>query len=110
MKKGLKLKILLLFLAIMLQGAAIYGQQTVTGSVTDASSGEALVGATVVIKGTSIGTVTDVDGNFSIQVPGLQEDLLISFVGFENQEIPIGGRTVIHVQLQESDVLLSEMV
>jgi TonB-linked SusC/RagA family outer membrane protein len=110
MKKRLIRKALLLLFAIMLQSAVIYAQQTVTGLVKDAASGEALIGATVIIKGTTTGTVTDVDGRYSLSVPNLQDTLVFSFVGFTNVEVPISGRTTIDVQLQESEIMLSEMV
>lgn len=103
--------VLWLFLATLLfQGSALFAQQTITGKVIEASSGETLIGATVVIKGTTFGAVTNLDGNYSINVPNLQDTLVFSFVGYQSQEVPIAGRTVINIQMQTSDVLLSEMV
>jgi TonB-dependent starch-binding outer membrane protein SusC len=110
MKKRFRLKLLLLLVATMLQGAVLYAQQTVTGSVTEASSGEPLTGATVILKGTTTGTVSNVDGNYSLSVPSLQDTLVFSFVGYENLEVPIGGRTTVNAGLSESDLMLSEMV
>lgn len=110
MKRKILPKILFLFSVIMLQAFALSAQYTITGLVTDKSTGESLMGATVVLKGTTIGTVTDVNGNYSLEVLSLQDTLVFSFVGFSNQQIPVSGRTVINVQLQESEIMLSEMV
>jgi TonB-dependent starch-binding outer membrane protein SusC len=110
MKRRFRMKLLLLFAATMLQGAVLFAQQSVTGSVTEASSGEPLIGATVILKGTTTGAVTDVNGNYSLTVPSLQDTLLFSFVGYENQEVPLAGRTSINVQMSESEQMLSEMV
>lgn len=84
-------------------------QRTVTGTVTD-QRGDPLPGATVVIKGTTQGTVTDADGNYSLSnVPG-DATLVFSFVGMETQEINVGNRTRIDVTMQEEAVALQEVV
>lgn len=86
-----------------------FAKITVTGKVTDAR-GEALIGATVVIKGQeSLGTVTDIDGSYSLLVDE-NDVLVISFTGFEKQEVPVGGRKVIDVVLQESATVLEQVV
>jgi TonB-dependent starch-binding outer membrane protein SusC len=110
MSKRFILKMLLLSFAIMLHGFVLKAQQTVTGTVTDASARESLIGATVLLKGTTTGTVTNVNGNYSLSVPNLQDTLVFSFVGYESLEVPIAGRNVINVQLRESEIMLSEMV
>lgn len=85
--------------------------RTISGLVTD-DKGEPLIGATVLIKGTTIGTITDMDGSYRIGIPqsllDAGEDLIleISFVGFETQDIPIGSRTVIDVTMLESSLAL----
>ncbi|MBK5194452.1 MAG: TonB-dependent receptor [Proteiniphilum sp.] len=84
-------------------------QKQITGKVNDAW-GEPLPGATVLIKGTSIGTVTDVDGLFSLTIPVSAETLQISFVGMKTQEIPIAGRTAFNVVLEEDAIGLEEVV
>lgn len=110
MKKRFRMKLLLLLAATMLQGAVLHAQQTVTGSVTEASSGEQLTGATVILKGTTTGTVTNAEGNYSLSVSSLQDTLVFSFVGYENLEVPIDGRTTVNAQLSVSEVMLSETV
>ena len=89
----------------------MYGQETIdiSGNVTAADDGLPLPGVTVMIKGTSDGTVTDFDGNFAISA-GSDDILLISYLGFETMEIPVNGRTSISVGLQTNNEQLSEVV
>jgi TonB-linked SusC/RagA family outer membrane protein len=84
-------------------------QKTITGKVTD-SNGEPLPGATVMVKGTTIGTVTDADGNYSLSNVPDDATLVFSFVGMETQEINVGNRTRIDVTLQEEAVALQEVI
>jgi len=72
--------------------------------VTDFQNGETLPGVNVVIKGTTQGTSTNVDGEYEINVPSLQDTLVFSFVGYLRQEIPINNRTQIDVRLQSQAV------
>lgn len=64
----------------------------VKGTVTDASTGEALIGASVLVKGTSNGTITDMDGNFVLDLSG-QKTLVVSFVGYLSKEVRVAGGT-----------------
>jgi TonB-linked SusC/RagA family outer membrane protein len=84
-------------------------QLTVTGKVTD-QSGQPLPGATIVVKGTTQGTVTDVDGNYSLSNVPANATLVFSFVGMETQEINVDNRTRIDVTLQEEAIALQEVV
>ncbi len=79
-----------------------------TGTVFD-QSGEPVIGATVLLKGTSIGTVTGMDGDFSINVPE-NGTLVISYIGYQSQEISVIGRNSFNVVLQEDSELLDEVV
>ncbi|MCU0345766.1 MAG: SusC/RagA family TonB-linked outer membrane protein, partial [Saprospiraceae bacterium] len=82
---------------------------TVTGTVTD-SKGETLIGASVYVKGKeSQGTITDVDGSYSLQVDE-NDVLVISYTGFATQEVPVGGRKVIDIVLQEAAETLEQVV
>lgn len=91
--------------------SAIAQQQTVTGKVTEADTGEALPGVNIVIKGTTTGTVTDVDGNFRLNVNNPQTDVLIfRFIGFSEQEIPVNGRITINVEMQSATFGIEEVV
>ena len=81
----------------------------VSGKVTS-STGEALIGATVLLKNTSTGTSTDIDGNYTLDVPNRTDTLVISYTGFIVQEIPVDGRSVIDVVLIENNSQLDEIV
>ncbi|GAA5225214.1 TonB-dependent receptor plug domain-containing protein [Membranihabitans marinus] len=85
-----------------------FAQTTVTGTVVD-EDGDPLIGANVLVRGASIGNITDFDGKYSIEVPAGAEELLFSYTGFESQDIPINGRTMIDVVLV-SGQLLEEIV
>ncbi|MEX2573186.1 MAG: SusC/RagA family TonB-linked outer membrane protein [Balneolaceae bacterium] len=104
--KQLLLTCLTLFLWCAISAVNLQAQ-TVTGTVTDASGDATLPGVNVVVEGTSIGTVTDVDGSFSLDVPSLNETLVISYIGYQTQEIPLNGRSDLDVSL-ESQVLRGE--
>jgi iron complex outermembrane receptor protein len=100
------------FLSVVLTLATLsaYGQ-TVKGRVTASQDNSSLPGVSVVLKGTSIGTTTDSDGNYSLSVgAGDNAVLSFSFIGFTTQEVPVGGRTVVDVVLQEDAMQLSEVV
>ena len=84
-------------------------QKTLTGKVTD-NNGEPLPGVTVIVKGTTVGTVTNFDGEFSVAVPADAKILVFSFVGFKSQEYPIAGQTVFNITLAEETVGLEEVV
>lgn len=81
---------------------------TVTGTVID-PEGEPLTGASVLVKGETLGTATDFDGKFTIQAPS-DGTLVFSYVGYDTQEIAIAGRTVIDVKMAENSVMLGEVV
>ncbi len=85
-------------------------QNVVTGTVTSASNGDPLIGVTVVIKGTETGTITNLEGKYSITVNSPDDILVFSYVGMETQEVPVSGKTVIDVSLSESAVGLEEVV
>jgi len=81
----------------------------ITGTVRD-SSGAPIPGVSVTIKGTSTGTVTDASGNFAITVPDENARLVFSYVGFQQQEVAVGGRTTINVTLQNSTRTMDQVV
>lgn len=83
---------------------------TITGTVSDADGGEPLPGATIVEAGTTNGVVTDMNGDFSISVKNDQATLVVSYIGFETQEISLNGQTVIKVALKVSSEVLDEIV
>ncbi|NJC27211.1 carboxypeptidase-like regulatory domain-containing protein [Neolewinella antarctica] len=87
------MKRLLLLLAICVAGlTGLHAQRTITGTVID-DTAIPLPGASIQIKGTSLGTVTDVDGNYNLSVPESARTLVYSFTGFGTIEMPIGEAT-----------------
>ena len=105
--KNMRSLLLILFSAISLSVSA----QTITvkGNVKD-TSGEPVIGASVVEKGnTTNGTITDLDGNFSIKVDG-KKTLVISYIGMKTQEVAVQGRKTINVQMVDDSKALDEVV
>ncbi len=88
---------------------SMQAQTTVTGTVTD-SSGEPVIGASVVEKGKSNGAATDIDGNYTITVSGPNASLVFSYVGCESQTVALKGRTKVDVTLADSREALDEVV
>ncbi|MDR0232822.1 MAG: SusC/RagA family TonB-linked outer membrane protein, partial [Dysgonamonadaceae bacterium] len=84
-------------------------QKTIKGTITEAKDGEPVIGASVSVKGTSVGTVTDIDGNFTLSVPENGKTLVISYLGLATQEIPI-DKTVFSIALKENVSILDEVV
>ncbi len=74
-------------------------QIKVSGTITDASTGEAMIGVNVQIKGTTVGAISDASGKYSLMVTDPNATLVFSFIGYVNQEIPLGGKTTIDVAL-----------
>lgn len=104
-------KILLLGLMLFLVNAAAFSQgRVVTGTVTSVEDGLGVPGATVLVKGTSIGTATDIDGKYSINVPAGSNVLVFTFVGLTSQEVTIGNRSTINVALESDVTALSEVI
>lgn len=93
----------------MVSATAAYAQRTVSGTVTSDTDGQPLIGASILVKGTGTGTVTDLDGNFSLQVND-DDVLVVSYTGFTTQEITVGSQTELNVVLAESSTTLSEVV
>ena len=81
---------------------------TVSGVVSD-PSGEPLIGASILAQGTTVGTSTNIDGEYTINV-ALDATLVVSYVGYDTQNVPVDGRTSINVTMQENSVMLNEVV
>ncbi|MGM0579136.1 MAG: SusC/RagA family TonB-linked outer membrane protein [Bacteroidota bacterium] len=103
-------KILLTCLMLVFVLHAWAQDRTVSGTVTDAESGESLPGVNVLIKGTSTGVNTDLDGNYKISVPSDGGTLVFTFIGMANKEVEIGSRSVIDVSMEADIQQLSEVV
>ncbi|MDT0677654.1 SusC/RagA family TonB-linked outer membrane protein [Autumnicola musiva] len=108
--EGIPLCLLLLFV-IIFAGNSLYAQTTdISGTVTAEDSGGPLPGVTVLEQGTSNGTVTDFDGNYSINVSGPDATLVFSYVGFQTLEVNVNERGTIDVSLQIDQNSLDEVV
>ncbi len=99
---------LALVMVLCLSFPALAQKITVSGTVSD-PAGEPLIGASVLVQGTTTGGQTDFDGNFTLQV-NPNATLVISYVGYHTQEVPVNGQTTINVVLQENSVVLGEVV
>ena len=100
-----------LFTALVLIPAALFGQgKTITGKVTSAGDNITLPGVNIIIKGTSIGTISEADGTYSIPVASDDATLVFSFIGFLNQEVTVKGKTSIDIALVEDITALDEVV
>ncbi|MCB9266959.1 MAG: SusC/RagA family TonB-linked outer membrane protein [Lewinellaceae bacterium] len=96
---------LLLLLAVLALSNFAYAQRTITGTVTDAENGEPLIGANILVVGTSTGTITDFDGKYQVNVPEGATTLEFSYTGYAAQRVEIGGQTTIDVSLSAGEVL-----
>lgn len=98
-----------ILLLCLLVGFAAFAQKKVSGKVTD-NQNDPIPGVTVVEKGTTNGAITDMDGNFSLTVPGDNTILVFSFVGMKSQEITVGAQSTINVMLESDMSDLDEVV
>lgn len=95
-----------LFAAVLALGQG----KMVSGVISAAEDGLPVIGATILIKGTASGTVTDIDGTYAVNVPSNDAVLVISYTGLKTQEITVGDRTQIDVQMESSVSILDEVV
>src|SRR6188768_1733235 len=102
-----------LFIAITLFHSEAYSQNSplrVSGQVTDVSSGETLVGATVKVQGGDNSATVDGTGKFSIGVPSASSVLVVTFTGYTEQQVPLEGKTVLNIKLSKVTTNLDEVV
>src|SRR5688500_6056514 len=114
MKTPINRYVFCLFLAMLQDSIVLAGAPraavTVTGKVTSADDGTALPGVNVYIKGTQVGTITDGDGRYSLDLSDDNGTIVFSYIGFTTQEVVVGGRTSIDVVLQPNIESLNEVV
>ncbi len=108
MKKALLF--LSLFCLLLFAGTAWAQQRTVTGKVTSEENGEPLPGVNVVVKGTTVGAVTNLDGEYLLNVPSEGTTLVYSFIGLETREVEIGNQSVINLAMSSDVTQLGEVV
>ena len=103
------IKQLLTIIPITLCAHTLHAQHSVNGRVYD-SSNEPVIGATIIVKNTTNGTTTDLDGNYTIANVNDDDILVFSYLGYNDQEIKVGDKTVIDVTMQESSIALEQVV
>jgi TonB-linked SusC/RagA family outer membrane protein len=106
MRKFIYLFILLISLVFQVSAQV----RTISGTVTDAKDGTTLPGVNIIIKGTTTGTVTDIDGKYSISLPETTPTLIFRFIGYKSVEILVGARNIIDMKLEVESKLLDEVV
>src|SRR5450759_803657 len=102
-------RVLLALMVFMVSTGLVFAQKTVTGTVTGTDN-TPLPGVSIVVKGTTTGTITDINGKYSLSVPSDAKTLLFTFVGMESKEVEIGSSNVYNVTLSESLIGLNEVV
>ena len=100
---------LLFVLAVTGLQAATLQAKKVTGEVTSATDGSLLIGVSVQVQGSSMGTITDLDGKYSLDV-NAGETLVFSYIGFKTQSVKVGTSSTINVVLEEDNEVLDEVV
>ncbi len=109
--KGVSKSMLLTLVAFVMGAAVSFAQtKTVKGSVTDATTGESIIGANVVVVGTTHGTMTDVNGNFTLNNVPENGSLRVSYIGYAAQEVAVAGKSSFDITLKEEGEDLDEVV
>ena len=104
-------KSLLMSLALLFSFGIVFAQdRSISGKVTSAEDGSAIPGVNVVVKGTTTGAVTDIDGNYKFAIPADGTLLVFSFVGMQTQEITIGNQSTIDVTMETDAEQLQEVI
>jgi iron complex outermembrane receptor protein len=104
-----KLRLLLLVFMVMTVNLAFTQQKTITGKVTDAETGEPMVGVTVVVKGTTVGTTSDIDGKYQIKANN-GSTLVFTFIGYRKEEVLLNDQSTIDIKLKGEYQNLGELI
>jgi len=112
MKKRLQIVSMVLLLCLALSATSFAQIKSVSGTVTDAADGSPIIGASVLIKGTTVGLITDFDGKYSITIPAgtATPTLVVSFIGYETMEITLSTSNVVNVSLKIAATEISETI
>ena len=105
----MKHKLLSIFVFLLAGTLFSYGQRTISGVVTSSKDKQPLIGATVIVEKTTIGTATDIDGKYSLTVPDDAKNLLVSYTGMKSKTVLITGTTM-DIALDENEKLLEDVV
>ena len=101
---------LLMALIMFCSWQFVLTQKTITGKVTDAKDGSTLPGVSVVVKGTTTGAITSIDGAYSVKVTGSNDILVFSFLGYEGKEVVVGTQSIVDVVLTQSAEVIEGVV
>jgi TonB-dependent starch-binding outer membrane protein SusC len=105
------MKVTLIYFFLFLSSLAVFGQQrTITGTITEIPDGKTVPGVTIIVKGTTNGTTSDIKGNFSLKINESSKVLVFTYIGMKTVEIPITASTVFNVQMEAEAVNLDETV
>ncbi|MBK8881557.1 MAG: SusC/RagA family TonB-linked outer membrane protein [Bacteroidales bacterium] len=110
LKSQIKFLLYAAFLTLFTCAPALAQERKVTGTVTSADDNSPMPGVNVIVQGKTTGTITDVNGNFSITVPGNEAVLVFSFIGYNAQEVVVGGQASINIKMATSATQLGEIV
>jgi len=102
--------VFVLFMALIMSFQLMAQQRRISGTIIDSRDRSPVIGANILEKGTSNGTVTDVNGNFSMEVSSNNSVLVISSIGYKTIEINVGNQTTFNIVMEESTELLDEVV
>lgn len=103
-------KVSLFIASLFLAATALAQTRTVTGKVTDAADGSGMVSVSILVQGTNKGTTTDLDGNYSLELGPGETTLVFTFIGYAQQVIEVGDRTVVNVVMETDATNLEELV
>jgi TonB-linked SusC/RagA family outer membrane protein len=106
----MKKTLLFLLISLWISFESVGQDRTISGKVTSVEDGSTLPGVNIVVKGTTNGTVTDSDGAYSLSVPTSGATLVFTFIGLTTQEVEIGDRTVVDIQMAQSAQQLTEVI
>ena len=110
LKLNFRIALISMFILFSSISVSLAQVRPVSGRISAADSKETLPGATIVIKGSTKGTSTTVDGKFTLEINPKDEILVISFIGYETQEVVIGNKSIFEIALEPAKVMLSELV
>ena len=110
MKRNATFKVLLMFIVGLFLSVNTFAQQIVVKGIVKDTTGEPIIGANVIVKGTTNGTITDFDGNFSLSGVKDNDVLSVTYIGYITQEVKVGNQKTINVVLKEDTETLDEVV
>ena len=99
--------VLAVLIIAMLQATA---QQAISGKITDADNGDALIGVSIMVQGTTTGTISDADGQYNLNITADAATLVLSYVGYKSKEVALNGQAILDIQLEVDAAQLEEVI